>query len=611
MPLDESVSLLVEQMSREQPTPETMKLLRAIWPNIPTDARLELLSKLGDPPSREEVEAWREDDQRHLGLLRQWRWLAGVRTDLPEPWNAVYQQLSSEFGPGDSDARRYRIGYRAGSISPLSADEISELGPEPFADWAAGWEPPPRGWEAPTPVGLAGELSQAVRSSPEVWNRALPEIAGRLRHPTYIRGILDGLREALKADGYGATWDRLVQTFELIASEPWPVARLTEDTFDADPDWAECNRVIVWLIQEAVDRDIPFDDATLERLWSVLLTSMRKRERESGVSDGDLLTAAINKMSTRALQAMFSIALSVSRRGGNLAPWSERLADAVAEELAIDEGEAQLAGGIVASLYAQFLHVCGQVAHDFIPRMFGTPDQTGLKIKGLETLLRWARPIANDMLILFRPYIVAYLAVERPDEGEEERREAVRWVMIGYMRQLENQDDPRVLLALLERAPRISEGAEFFGRVLRETPEPSSMLIQAAVRFWDEALKTPGLGAEAFHGFGWWAEASAIEDQAWLDRIYATLQITSGRIDWDDEVVQRLIRLRNHPNAWRSLSLLVKGAPERWTVSYWVRNLHELFKQTQDSPEEIRALRAELTERLLERELLDFRQYLI
>jgi len=610
MPLEESITLLAEQMGGEQPTPETMRLLRAIWPTVGAEARLELLSHLGDPPSEQQIQTWREDEELHRRLLRQWRWLAGVPEDLPEPWNTANQHLSSAFGLGDPEARRYGVASYVGSVSPLSAEEISKLGPERFASWAAEWEPPPGGWKAPTPAGLTTELSQAVRSSPEVWNSALPGIVERLQHPTYIRGILDGLGQALKGDGATVAWDRLVATFELVVSEPWPVARLTEDDFDADLDWAECHRVVTRLIQEAADRDTAFDGTTLERLWSVLLATMRKWERASGVSGVDLLTAAINKMSTTALQAMFSIALSVSRRGGDLAPWGERLADAVTEELAGDDAEAQLAGAIVASLYAQFLHVCGERVNDLIPLLFGTPDATGLKRGVVETLLEWARPITNDMLVLFRPYILAYLAVEGPDGDEEERREAVRWLMIGYMRRLENQEDPRALLAVLAPPSRISEGAEFFGRVLRETPEPDQELLEAALRFWDEALTAPGLEAEAFHGFGWWAEGSAIDDQAWLDRMYATLELTKGRIDWDDQVVQRLIRLSDYPKAWRSLSLLVKGASERWTVSYWARNLHDLFKKTQDSAGDIRSLRAELAERLLERELLDFRQYL-
>jgi hypothetical protein len=213
-----------------------------------------------------------------------------------------------------------------------------------------------------------------------------------------------------------------------------------------------------------------------------------------------------------------------------------------------------LASAIVASLYPQFVHVYGERAQDFIPRLFGSSDPVGLKVGILETLLRWARPIANDTLILFRPFILAYLELER-SAGEEERQEAVRWLMIGYIRQLADQDDPSALLGVLRRPSRISEGAEFLGRVLRETTDPDPQLIEAAFRFWDEALATPGLPVEAFQGFGWWAEGSAIGDQPWLDRIYTTLQLTGGRIDREDEVVRpRPVKWCNSELAWFSLA---------------------------------------------------------
>lgn len=610
MPLEESLTLLSEQMRSADPTPETMKLLNAVWPALSPDSRIELMSRLGEPPSREEVGRWRANKALHRRLLRQWRWLTGVSENLPEPWRAAYAELMSEFGAGDPEARRNRVGYRVGSTSPISAQEISELGPDRFADWVATWEPPPSGWEVPTPAGLAQELSRAAQSSPEVWIGALPSVMARLRHPAYIRSVLDGVRETLVGESALPAWDRLVPVMELIVSEPWPVARLTEDDFDADSDWRECKRIITRLIHEAADKETPFGDATVERLWSVLLAVMRNRESASGVSGPDLLTAAINKLSTTALQGMFSLALSVSRRGGDFTQRGKQLADAVAEELASGDSEVLLAGAIVASLYPQFIHICGEAANGFIPQLFGSPDAAGLKSSVLETLLHYARPITNDMLRRFRPHLLSYLNLESHAEEDEESREAVRWLMIGYMRGLPDQDDPGVLVHVLSKPSRISEAAEFFGRVLRDTPEPEPQLIRTALSFWDEVLSTEGLDADAFQGFGWWAEGIAIEDDAWLNRLHTTLELTKGRIDWEDEVVKRLIRLSGHPKAWKSLSLLVTGASDRWEVSYWARNLHDLFKETQDSTGELRALREELGERLLERELLDFRQYL-
>jgi hypothetical protein len=142
---------------------------------------------------------------------------------------------------------------------------------------------------------------------------------------------------------------------------------------------------------------------------------------------------------------------------------------------------------------------------------------------------------------------------------------------------------------LLSVSRRISMAAEFYGRVLRDTPNPDPAFIEAALEFWDEVLRRQMLEGVGYLGFGWWSEAVAIEDSAWLDRIFETLKRTNGRIDWEDEVVKRLIQLPDRPEAWRALALLVRGAPDRWSVSYWARNLQSMFDRTAESPEPIRS----------------------
>jgi hypothetical protein len=606
--LEQSVELIAEQMRAEEPTPETMRLLRRIWPSITPADRAMLLSLLGEPPTADEVASWKQDDKLHRRLLRQWRWLAGLKGDLPEDWTRANAALSAAFGEGDPEARRLGVSTYVGDVSDLSAEQIADMGPSKFASWAAEWDPPQKTWMTPTPRGVAGELSSAVRVSPQTWNDALPAVAERLRHPTYIRGLLEGLRTAMKEDKVELPWSGLVAAAELVAGEPWSVDRLTEDEFDADRDWSGAHRVVIDLISEAADRDTPFTDEELERVWDVLLAYLRS-DSPPGFSGIDLLTVAINKTSTMALRAMFSVVLSVSRRGGNVEAWGGLLGDAVAEELAKGDSETALVGAIVASLFPQFALLSGDRAYELLPQLFGDPVSADLRVAVLETLFQYARPITNEMLGRFYQHLLSYLRTERSADDEEENRSAVRWLVIGYIRQLEGQDDPHEVLAALSDDSRISEAAEFLGRVLREDSDPQPDLLDAALRFWDAALATPDLGSDAFLGFGWWSEATAIDDDEWLQRMRSTLERSGGRIDWDDQVVQRLIRLRGTPAAWECLSLLVRHAREQWTVSYWARNLHELFRETGED-EAIRGLRTELIERLLERELLDFREYL-
>ena len=449
-----------------------------------------------------------------------------------------------------------------------------------------------------------------MNTSPEAWVSALPGLVESLRHPTYVRGVLTGVREAIKDPGFQADWELILATAELVASEPWPVATLTDDDFDSDRDWAGCHREILQILQEALDRDTDFNPDLLRRIWAVLQALTRKRGSDGGLSGVDLLTLAINKLSTIALRTMFGLTLSLWRRDQPLDVWGERLSEAVAEGLRVGGNEASLTGAVAASLFPQILHVSGRRAAEMVSTIFGEPIPDALSAGAIGTLVKYARPITNEMLELFAPYLVAHLQVEPGDDSADVGRETIRWLVIGYIRQLSGQQNVATLVDRLLRPTRMSAAAEFYGRVLRDTAEPSAVITDCALLFWDEVLSRADLDATAFQGFGWWSEGTAIADESWLAHILATLRRSGGKIDWEDEVVQRLVRLGGESVAWESLALLVRGASDRWTVSYWARHLQDLFEGSQDSEEPIRSLRSELAERLVERELLDFRRYI-
>lgn len=610
MILAESLSVLTDQMATKDPTPETMDLLQAVWAKSDAPTRRALLTSLGDAPVAEDVRTWRDDNDLHWTLLRQWRWLAGVAEELEGAWKASYELLVREFGEGDADVRTSGVvtGFLA-RVTPLASGEIASLGPEGFSEWLRTWTPPTTGWNVPTPAALAAEMTLAVSTSPDAWISALPGLVESLRHPTYVRGVLAGIREAIKDTAFQADWDPIVATAELVTSEPWPVAMLTDDDFDSDRDWAGCHRETLQMFQEALDRDTAFDPDLLQRIWTVLQALTRKRGSDGGLSGVDLLTLAINKLSTIALRTMFGLTLSMWRRNQPLDPWGERLSQAVVEGLQVGGNEASLAGAVAASLFPQFLHVSGPRAAEMVPTIFGEPIPYAVSAGAIGTLVKYARPITNEMLELFAPYLVAHLQGEPADDSADVMREAIRWLVIGYMRQLPGQKNVATLVDRLLRPARISEAAEFYGRVLRDTAEPSAAITDCALLFWDEVLSRPDLDATAFQGFGWWSEGTAIEDESWLVYILATLRRSGGKLDWEDEVVQRLVRLGGESDTWESLALLVRGASDRWTVSYWARHLQDLFEGSQNSDEPIRSLRSELAERLVEQELLDFRRY--
>ena len=610
MSQEHAIALLRQVLAEATPNPETMRLLQAAWPRLTADEKAALLGLVGMPTDME-VGGWRDDAESHSKLLRQWRWMAGIAPDLPEPWAAAYSKLVEQFGEGDAEARDpYAARVQVGSPSPLDPNEIARLGPEGLVEWLRTWEPPPGRWLTPTPGGLASRMQEAVAEDPGPWIAALPDLIQGLHHPTYIRGLLSGLRDTVANGDPSIDWHRLLEAFRLVVSEPWPVEVLTDDPFDANRNWEESQREVMRLLERAFQQDADLDEEQLQLVWDLLLRLLdMRRDEPTHVlgQDEDLVMLAINKDSTIALQTMFFLALSSSRRDLDPTTWGRRLLEVVTSEMDHGGREGVLAGAITARFFPQFVHLAGEDALDLIPRLFGDPEQGELNVKLLEVLMMYARPITNDLLSRFYPHLVAYFRSTPAENGDAERS-AVRWVLIGYLRRLTGQDDASQLVALLRDASRISEGAEFYGRVLREDEERTPEEINPALDFWDTVLAMDP-PSESLKGFGWWSEGDAIPDEEWLPRMLATLRQAEGRLDWDDEVVVRLSRLADQPDAWEGLTLLVKGAEERWTVANWGGDLQKLLEASADSGEPIRSVRNDLIEALVERELLDFRRY--
>jgi hypothetical protein len=609
MALEQTLALISDQLGARDPAPETMALLRSVWSKLGADDRESLLDRLGRPASSSDVIASKTDEELRRSLLRQWRWLAGVADSLPPEWAGSYQLLAAEFGAGDPEARRPDVSVRIGSLSPLTEEEIRAMGPENLVDWLSKWDVPDGGWDTPTPRGLADALTPAVASSPDEWSHSLKALLPRLQDPTYIRAVIVGLRDAVKA-GESVTWTTLLDALEVVVSEPWEVTPRSQDSFESDQDWKESIRATVSLLQEALDRNVSFDSSALRRVWAILVTALRMRSSVAAVSGPDRLTSAINQLSTTSLQAMFSLCLAVARAGKEMEPWSALLTEAVREELDTDAEESRLASALVASMFPQFVHISGQVAYELIPRLFSsTASAEALDSETFATMLTYARPISDDLLLHIAPYLRTFVA--SADLGDrDDVREGARWMAIGYLRGLDGFADRDRLIADLGRAEVVSEAAEFLGRVLRDTKEPDPAWVDRSLAFWDAALSNESLETAAFLGFGWWSEADAIDDETWLAKLHPTLERTSGKIDWEEAVVERLARLPDRPDAWRALALIVQGSPDRWEVVYWSRHLTALFERTVDvADKEIRDVRSLLAERLVEREILEFREF--
>ncbi|HEX9645409.1 MAG TPA: hypothetical protein VGC11_15565, partial [Acidimicrobiia bacterium] len=487
--------------------------------------------------------------------------------------------------------------------------EIAVMGPEDFADFVQSF-----GSGAienrQTPEGLARALREAVKIDPLSWASGLAQHVMRLRHPTYVSAIVEGLRSALSETGHlPLPWDEVIDGLAQVVDEPWPVEPLAPSDWDYETSWRNAGDSVSRLLRESLDGNQPLG-LQVPRIYELLLKQMRKTDEPSGVGVGsvedirDGLMSAVNKPSTVALEGLYSLFLFAHRhdlRGD----WGDRFYQALDEELDHSTEENLLASHVMAPRVAQYVALY-EPGRQQIRRLLGDPTGLSLRVGVIETLLTFGRPQNPPFLGMIRPYLFAYL---NPDLSRDEQgvRRAAQWLVIGYLWGAEGFDLD-ILMSTLQYGRALSLAAEAYGRILsaeegQSTPDDE----HKALAFWDAALAAADDSAQ-LHGFGWWSEGS-LPDGDWLERMLDTLQRTDGRIDWDHAVAERLASLPPGDASLMCLRLMVKGATDYWALRYWSDHIRRSLEASRSDPA-LDSGRRDLVEALLEREFLEFRDFL-
>lgn len=116
--------------------------------------------------------------------------------------------------------RSFRYESFVGTPTPLSADETRRLGPRDLLIGSVGGDPR-KACERQPRTRSKGQQRRQRLKDPHRWAKDLPGIAEGLQEPVYIRGVMAGLREAVKIGIEDIPVDQIVATAELVWSEPW------------------------------------------------------------------------------------------------------------------------------------------------------------------------------------------------------------------------------------------------------------------------------------------------------------------------------------------------------------------------------------------------------
>lgn len=205
------------------------------------------------------------------GRMWQRDWLARLGKSLPDELAERYQRLVQEFGePSHPLFSSYSEGVVTGWRSPKEKQDLGQMRLDEMVSYLQTWQPS-REFMGESRAGLGQTLQALVTEDPARFATSALHFRGV--HPTYIRLLIHGLREAIGKKKAFA-WEPVVELCKWVLEQrDEDVPKGTPYWLDEDQDWSWTRGAIANLLDTALSQDpaiVPFE---LRRdLWSLLAT---------------------------------------------------------------------------------------------------------------------------------------------------------------------------------------------------------------------------------------------------------------------------------------------------------------------------------------------------
>jgi hypothetical protein len=625
-------------------------LLGANFGKLSKGQREEILSWIEKGPDLQALQERRKltlgeessdkDLERYADSWRLTR-LAWIESDLSESWKPIYDKLQQKLGkPEHPDFSSYMT-TSWGTQSPLSAEDLKSKSVPEIVQVLREWEPPNQFMGA-SPEGLRERLSASVAEEPSRFVAELNSFKGL--KPTYLRGLIWGLREALgKKLSFDwrvvlefCTWI-LTQTDEVAAAPQVSPVPYKEE----DPDWSWTRKAIADLLGATLSQNpvaIPLD--LQKNLWAVLRTLCNdpdptpEHEGRYGGSNMDPSNLSINTTRGEAMHAVIRYALWVRRTiDPNPEPrpgksWFAEL-DEVREVLDEHLDPAKDPSYAIRSVYGQWfpwlLSLDQAWTKQNVPRIF--PADEGRR-KFWEAAwgayISFCEPYGDVFAALIAQYT---LAVERlPDDSALGQnadhisgRLAQHLMSLYWWARLQLEDslfrDFWLNAAVKTRAAALAT----LGRWLLGPKETvSEEVIQRLKRLWEwrleearKAVDKTGFAKE-IAAFGSWF-ASGKFDDTWAIAQFENVLELSGRIEINHQFMEQLARigLAMPAEAVRVLARIAAGDQGTWQVTmYYKDQSRQILSAAMAAGGPASAIASKLINELGSRGYYDFRDLL-
>jgi hypothetical protein len=550
--------------------------------------------------------------------------LGWIAPYLPDDVRARYDALVAIYGaPTERDDFSGWVGTMwVGPTSPVTSEDLTAMPLDGLMAFLRSWEPE-RAHMVPTREGLGRDLQKIAKA------RA-PEFSARAREfegfdATYVRTILAGLEDAVKAEGV-IDWDATLDLCAWVVAQPRMIPDRVGREFDDDPHWGYARSAIGRLLDAGLRAKNPvvLPRVLRDRVWNILLPLTDDPDPDDDRDNQlrDPLSTAINSTRGVAFEALMRYAVWV-RRGSDRATWPNNFEDLpeVREVLdrhldpAIDRSPA------IRAVYGQWLFFLHDLAPAWVTSAVSRllpEDDPQLAGVLLQTYVLTGEYTSSDVRALLEPELRRAIECLKtpPAEDTHAAREFPHRLgqqfVLAYLHGDLTFEVGSLLAAFFEAAPAETRTAALAFAVegfkndegVKDTVRERIMALWA----WRVAAGDPA----ELRGFGHWVGEADL-DATWRLAQLETALLTAGTLDYEYDLMPALAALANeHPEAvLRCTRLAINGAPDyfrlySYTYDGDVANILEtcIATSTPQVVAEARAIANELVARGM-REFLD------
>lgn len=292
---------------------EYLRALKAWATELSFDDRRSVVEWIRDGPVRGKLLAERLGDEWD-GYLGMWqaRRLTALGDAVPMEDRAWAAGVVSSVDEADLVPERpATVATWVGPTSPKSASELLELPIDQIVEFLRDWDPS-GDWAAPSPEGLGRTLSAAVLQRPIVFSSNAASFIGL--EPVYVRSLISGLRDALKA-GRRIRWSPVLGLCRWVVDQELGATDCDWVRQDRDPGWDWTWTEIARLLEQGLTEEpnrIP--KAMVARARAILLRLIDHpdpspdSEAQYGGSNMDPSTQSINTTRGEATHALVRLA---------------------------------------------------------------------------------------------------------------------------------------------------------------------------------------------------------------------------------------------------------------------------------------------------------------